>query len=255
MTNLFDLTGKVAVVTGGNGGIGLGMAKGLGGAGANVAIWGTNEAKTQQAAAELSALGIDVMAKQCDVSNPDAIATSMAAVVDRFGQVDSCFVNAGVPGRSPSFLDCTPDEWRRVLAVNLDGAFFTAQAAVRQMIAQGTGGSIVFTTSGSAKQGQPRTPQYAASKAGLDAMMRSLAIAHARDNIRANGVLAGWTQTDMTEPALNWDKFRAAVMPRIPARRWGTPDDFAAIAVYLASDASSYHTGDVIALDGGYHIF
>jgi NAD(P)-dependent dehydrogenase (short-subunit alcohol dehydrogenase family) len=141
------------------------------------------------------------------------------------------------------------------MRVNLDGAFHTAQAAVRQMVDQGAGGSIVFTTSGSAYFGQQRGQHYGASKAGLIAMMRAIAVEHARDGIRANAVLPGWVESEMTAPALGWDRFVERVLPRVPARRWGTPDDFGAIAVYLAGPGSSYHTGDVITIDGGYHSF
>jgi NAD(P)-dependent dehydrogenase (short-subunit alcohol dehydrogenase family) len=148
------------------------------------------------------------------------------------------------------------DEWHRVLRVNLDGAFFTAQEAVKQMVAQDPrGGSIVFTTSGSAFYGQQRGQHYGGSKAALNAMMKGIAVEHARHGIRCNSVLPGWVESDMTAPAFGWDKFVDNVMPRIPMRRWGTPADFGGIAVYLASRASVWHTGDVITIDGGYHSF
>jgi NAD(P)-dependent dehydrogenase (short-subunit alcohol dehydrogenase family) len=123
------------------------------------------------------------------------------------------------------------------------------------MVRQGSGGSLVFTTSGSAYFGQQRGQHYGASKAGLISMMRAIAVEHARDGIRANAVLPGWIESEMTAPAFGWDRFVERVLPRVPLRRWGTPDDFAGIAVYLASRAASYHTGDVITIDGGYHSF
>ena len=255
-TSLFDLTGHVALVTGGNSGIGLGMASALAEHGASVAIWGTNPEKNAAAAEHLRAIGRPVLDLVCDVGDHQAVIDSMAATVDRFGRLDSCFVNAGVGGRAPSFAEMTEEEWHRVLRVNLDGAFFTAQEAVKQMKGQDPqGGSIVFTTSGSAFYGQQRGQHYGGSKAALNAMMKGIAVEHARHGIRCNSVLPGWVETDMTEPALGMDKFVDKVMPRIPMRRWGVPADFGGIAVYLASQASSWHTGDVITLDGGYHSF
>ena len=260
MTSLFDLTGHVALVTGGNGGIGLGMAEGLAAQGAAVAIWGTNAAKNEAAVERLGELGGDVHAVVCDVGDRDAVVASMAETIGELGRIDSCFVNAGVGGAAPSFLEMTPDEWRRVLRVNLDGAFYTAQEATRHMVERHAGGdpaggSLVFTTSGSAYFGQQRGQHYGASKAGLIAMMRGIAVEHARHGIRANAVLPGWIESDMTAGALSWDRFVERNLPRVPMRRWGEPGDFAGIAVYLAGPASRYTTGDVITIDGGYHSF
>ena len=254
-TQLFDLTGHVALVTGGNSGIGLGMADAMAAHGADVAIWGTNPAKNAAAAEQLRAHGGRVLDLVCDVGDHDAVIASTAATVEALGSIDSCFVNAGVGGQAPSFVGMTEDEWHRVLRVNLDGAFFTAQEAVKQMVAQGTGGSVVFTTSGSAYYGQQKGQHYGGSKAAIVAMMKGIAVEHARHAIRANAVLPGWIESDMTAPAFGWDKFVNNVMPRIPLRRWGTPADFGGLAVYLASAASSWHTGDVITIDGGYHSF
>jgi NAD(P)-dependent dehydrogenase (short-subunit alcohol dehydrogenase family) len=256
MSGLFDLTGHVALITGGNSGIGLGMAEGLAQQGAAVAIWGTNPTKNAAAAERLRTHGTPVLDLVCDVGDHDAVIAAMRATVDALGRIDSCFVNAGVGGMAPSFVGMTEDEWRRVMRVNLDGAFFTAQEAVKQMVAQSPqGGSVVFTTSGSAWYGQQRGQHYGGSKGALIAMMKGIAVEHARHGIRSNAVLPGWTESEMAAPALTWDTFIERVMPRVPARRWGTPADFAGIAVYLASDASSYHTGDVLTIDGGYHSF
>ena len=143
-----------------------------------------------------------------------------------------------------------------VLRVNLDGAFFTAQEAVKQMVAQDPqGGSVVFTTSGSALYGQQRGQHYGGSKGALIAMMKGIAVEHARHGIRCNAILPGWIESEMTAPALSWDKFVDNVLPRVPMRRWGKPADFGGMAVYLASAASGYHTGDVLTIDGGYHSF
>jgi NAD(P)-dependent dehydrogenase (short-subunit alcohol dehydrogenase family) len=253
--NLFDLTGRVALVTGGNGGIGLGMADGLAAHGADVAIWGTNEEKNEAAAQHLARHGRKVLALRCDVGDQEQVEEAFAATVAGLGKVDSCFANAGVGGQAPSFLEMTAEEWRRVLRVNLDGAFFTLQAAVRHMVERGEGGSVVVMTSASASQGQQKGEHYGASKAGVVALVRAIAVEHARHGIRGNAILPGWVETDMTAPALGWDKFVANVMPRVPLRRWGRPDDFAGAAVYLASDASKWHTGDTIVVDGGYLIF
>jgi NAD(P)-dependent dehydrogenase (short-subunit alcohol dehydrogenase family) len=255
MGNLFDLTGHVAVVTGGNSGIGLGMAEGLAIHGADVAIWGTNEAKNEAASEQLGRHGTEVLALQCDVGDEAQVDAAFATTVDTLGKVDSCFANAGVPGNGSAFAKLTSDEWHRVLRVNLDGAFYTMRAAVRHMAERGGGGSIAVTTSGSALMGAPRNEPYASSKGAVIALMKGIAVEHARDGIRANAILPGWIETPMTAPAMDWEKFVDKVLPRVPLRRWGTGDDFAGVAVYLASDASRYHTGDVFVLDGGYAIF
>jgi NAD(P)-dependent dehydrogenase (short-subunit alcohol dehydrogenase family) len=255
MADIFDLTGRTALITGGNGGIGLGMARGLANRGCDIAIWGTNAAKNATAKAEIEALGVRVVDFVCDVGDQAQVEATLAATLEALGRVDSCFVNAGVGGKAESFVSMTDDEWHRVLRVNLDGAFYTAQAAVRCMVATGNGGSVVFTTSGSAYYGQARGQHYGASKAGLISMMKAIAVEHARHGIRSNAVLPGWIESEMTAPALGWDTFVAKVLPRVPMRRWGDPNDFSGIAAYLASDASKYHTGDVITIDGGYHSF
>lgn len=250
----FSLSGKTALVTGGNSGIGLGMAEGLVANGATVEIWGTNPAKNEAALEKLSADGATVVARICDVGDQAAVKAAFAAAVAQHGRIDACFANAGVSGNAPSFVDMSADEWRRVMRINLDGAFFTAQEAVRHMMQKG-GGSIVFTTSGSAYYGQARGQHYGASKAGLVAMSKAIAVEHARHGIRSNAILPGWIESEMTHDTLAWDRFIDKVLPRVPLRRWGDRSDFAGIAVYLASDVSRYHTGDVVTIDGGYHSF
>jgi len=255
MGDLFDLSGHVALVTGGNSGLGLGFAEGLAAHGADVAIWGTNVERNAQAAEQLRRHGHRVLAQRCDVSEPEQVNAAMAETIATLGRVDSCFANAGVGGTGVAFVDMTPDDWHRVLRVNLDGCFYTLQAAVRHMVERGGGGSLVVTASGSIFMGQPRGQHYASSKAGIVAMAKAIAVEHARDGIRANAVLAGWTHSGLTEQVLKWDRFIEKVLPRVPLRRWGNPDDFSGIAVYLASDASRWHTGDLISIDGGYGIF
>lgn len=252
--NLFDLTGHVALVTGGNSGIGLGMAKGLMQAGAAVCLWGRNEVKNAEAVKLLSQGGAKIEALNVDVGDEKAVDAAFAETLKLFGKVDSCFANAGAAGHAP-FTSMSSDEWHRVLRINLDGAFYTFRAAARHMVERGQGGSLVGTASLAAFEGQPRGEHYAASKGALISMIKALAVEFARNGIRANAVVPGWIESGMTNAIFKWEKFADAVMPRIPARRWGTGDDFAGIAVYFASSASQYHTGDAVVIDGGYSIF
>jgi NAD(P)-dependent dehydrogenase (short-subunit alcohol dehydrogenase family) len=251
----FDLTGKVALVTGGNSGIGLGMARALAEAGADVAIWGTNAAKNAEALAALSATGVRAHAEICDVGDEAAVEAAFAGTLAALGRVDACFANAGTYGRKTRFTDLDSAEWHRVTRVNLDGAFHTLRAAARHMVERGGGGVLVGTASLAAIEGAARNAQYAATKGAMVAMIRALAVELARHGIRANAVLPGWIETAMTAGSVADERFAAAVLPRIPARRWGTGADFGGIAVYLASDASAYHSGDCLVIDGGYSLF
>ena len=253
----FDLAGKTALITGGNSGIGLGFAEALAQAGAAVCIWGTNAGKNDAALKKIQSHGAKAMALQCDVGDERQVEDCFAQTAAKLGPVHACFANAGVSGRAnvKSFAEMDAEEWKRVTRVNLDGAFYTLRAAARHMVGHGQGGALVGTASLAAISGQPRGEHYAATKGGLISMIRALAVEFARNGIRANAVLPGWIDTAMTEKALNWDKFRDKVLPRVPMRRWGKPEDFGAIAVYLVSDASSYHTGDTFLIDGGYSLF
>jgi NAD(P)-dependent dehydrogenase (short-subunit alcohol dehydrogenase family) len=250
----FDLSGKVALVTGGNSGIGLGMAEALAQAGADVCIWGTNPEKNLAAKHALEEQGTRIVALACDVGDERQVEEGFAATLAGLGRVDACFANAGIGGGAP-FVDMTADEWRRVLRINLDGVFFTLRAATRHMVARGGGGSIAVTSSLAAIEGQARGEHYAATKGAVIAMIRALAVEHARHGIRANAILPGWIETPMTDRLFAWEPMQKKVFPRIPLRRWGTGRDFGGIAVYLTSDASSYHTGDTLLIDGGYSIF
>lgn len=255
----FDLGGRVALITGGNSGIGLGMAEGLAQAGADVCIWGTNPAKNERAAEQLSAHGTRISAKVCDVSDEQAVERVFAETVEEFGRVDGCFANAGVGGRNTSFDDMTTDEWRRILGVNLDGAFWTFRAAARHMRSRAENGDafgrLVGTASLAAISGQPRGEHYAATKGGLVSMVKALAVEYARYGVTAHTILPGWIETDMTDGALDNEKFIANVLKRVPSRRWGQPEDFAGIAVYIMSTASSYHSAETFLIDGGYFVF
>jgi NAD(P)-dependent dehydrogenase (short-subunit alcohol dehydrogenase family) len=256
MPHPFDLAGKVALVTGGNSGIGLGMARSLAEAGADVAIWGTSATKNATARAELERTGRRVLALACDVGDEAAVTAAFAETVETLGRVDGCFANAGVSGRGlASFLDMTTEEWNRVLRVNLHGAFYTFRAAAKHMVHRGEGGVLVGTASLAAIEAAPRSEHYAASKGAMVSMVRAMAVEFARHRIRAHAILPGWIETDMTANAVGNPKFHGNVMPRIPMRRWGTGSDFGGIAVYLMSDASAYHTGDSFVIDGGYSLF
>jgi NAD(P)-dependent dehydrogenase (short-subunit alcohol dehydrogenase family) len=255
----FNLAGHVALITGGNRGIGYAMAGALAQSGADVAIWGRKADANAQAVEALSAHGTRVKAWQVDVADEAAVVAAMAETAAQMGRIDSVFANAGVGFGSPSFVDMTTETYRKTLAVNLDGVFWTLREACRHMVerarAGDPGGSLVGVASLAAIEGAARNQAYAATKGAVISMIKSVAVEHARYGVRANAILPGWIATDMTELAQNAPAFAEKVIPRVPVRRWGTPEDFGGIAVYLASPASTFHTGDLLVLDGGYAIF
>jgi len=252
----FDLSGKVALITGGNSGIGLGMARAVAEAGADVVIWGTNASKNAQALEALAHTGRRLLAFQCDVAHEAQVEEVFAKSVAEMGKVDACFANAGVGGGGKkSFVEMTSEEWRRVMSVNLDGAFYTFRAAARHMVERGQGGRLIGTASLAAIEGAARNEHYGATKGGMVSMIRALAVEFARYGITANAVLPGWIATDMTAGLTNNEKFAHNVLLRVPMRRWGEGEDFGGIAVYLMSRASSFHTGDSFLIDGGYALY
>lgn len=255
--NIFDLSGKAAVITGGNGGIGLAIAMALVDANCAVSIWGRNPDKTEEAAASLKSKGGNVQALICDVTDRDAVVDGFAQAVKEFGQINGCFVNAGIGGGGRgSFLERSLEEWKAMFQINLDAAFHVLQTAARHMVenadAGRSGGRLVATSSIGALFGAARNEHYGASKAALNALIRALAVELARYGITANAILPGYADTEMTQDLFQNDKFVKAVMPRIPMRRFGRANDFGGIAVYLMSDASAYHTADYFVIDGGY---
>lgn len=256
----FDLHGKVALVTGGNGGIGLGMAQALADAGADVAIWGTNAVKNANARADLSARGVRALALEVDVAEEASVRAAFEDTVAELGRVDAVFANAGIRRTAASFIDITEEDYRRVLAVNLDGVYYTFRAAAAHMKARyeggdRSGGSLIGIASLAAIEGAARNQHYAATKGAVISMIKACAVELARYSVRANAILPGWIATEMTQEHQDAPKFVERVIGRVPVRRWGEPADFGGIAVYLASDASSYQTGSSVLIDGGYAVY
>jgi len=255
LANPFDLRGKVGLVTGGNGGIGLGFARGLARAGADIAIWGMNERKNTAAKEALAIFGTRVEVLKCDVGSEAAIESGFAQTLDLFGRVDGVYANAGVGGVQSPFERMELNDWQNVMRINLDGVFLTFRAAARHMVGRDGGGVMVVTSSMGALMGTARNEHYGSSKGAVISMIRGLAVEYAKRGIRAHAVLPGWVETEMTEGLFGNERFAGSVMPRMPMRRWGNPADFEGIAVYLMSDASRWHTGDCFLIDGGYSLF
>ncbi len=259
MKNLFDLTGKVGLVTGGNGGIGIGMAEGMARQGASVVIWGTNEKKNAEAIERLSKWGGKVRSAQIDVSDEAAVKAGIADIVKEYGRLDTAVANAGISIGRKSLFDISIEDFRRIEDVNLHGVLFTMREAARHMIERektgDAGGSLVAIASTAAIHGAARNEHYAATKGAVVSLCRAMAVELGRHKIRVNAICPGWIRSEMTKGSQAWDKFNEKVISRVPIGGWGDGEDFAGIAAYLASDASRFHTGDMIVIDGGYTIF
>src|SRR6478752_658986 len=252
-SNRFDLHGKVAIVTGGNGGIGLGLAHGLADAGADIAVVARNETKSAAAVADLRERGVKAIAVTTDVTDKAAVAAMIARVKGELGRIDVLVNNAGINVRKPPHL-LEIGEWDSVIATNLTSAFLCSQAVHPAMKAAG-GGKIINIGSMMSIFGASFTPAYAASKGGIVQFTRSCACAWAADNIQSNAILPGWIDTDLTRRARQEiDGLHEKVLGRTPAARWGAIADFAGIAVFLSSSASDFITGTAIPVDGGFSI-
>lgn len=252
---MVDLTDKVFIVTGGNGGIGLGMAEGIAAAGGAVVIWGRNEEKNAAALDTLHALGARATAHVCDVADEQQVIETMQRSVADFGRLDGLFANAGRGGTGTPFLDLTMDEWRAVMSVNLDGVFLQLREAAKVLVEQGEGGSLVAVSSTSAIHGAANNEAYGTAKTALNGLVRALAVGLARHQIRVNSLLPGWTITDLASGGYENDKFRDATIRRTPVRRWADPAEFRQVGAFLADPSQTYHTGQEVCVDGGYTVF
>ena len=251
MSKQFDLSGKVAIVTGGNGGIGLGMAEGLARAGASLMIAGRNAGKNAAAVKSLQALGAKAAAVEADVTQQPACQALIAATLAQFGRLDILINNAGINIRKQP-QDYTLEEWKSVLDTNLTSAFLCSQAAYPALLKSG-GGKIINIGSMLSIFGAAFAGPYGASKGGIVQLTKSLACAWAKDNIQVNSVLPGWIDTELTRAARKEVAgLHERVLARTPAGRWGDPADFGGIAVFLASSASDFVNGAAITVDGGY---
>ncbi|MGE3538152.1 MAG: glucose 1-dehydrogenase [Candidatus Tectimicrobiota bacterium] len=248
MRSDFDLTGKVAIVTGGNGGIGLGIAQGLARAGAQLVVAARHAAKNAAAVRTLQDLGVQAISVSTDVQSETSVALMVQATLEAFGQVDILVNNAGINIRKAP-QDYTLDEWLQVVNTNLTGVFLCARAVYPHMHRAG-GGKIINIGSMTSIFGSSVAPAYSATKGGVVQLTKSLAIFWAQDNIQVNAILPGWIHTDLTAPTS--EARYNSIKARIPHGRWGEPDELAGAAVFLASRASDYVTGVALPVDGGY---
>jgi len=248
---MFDLTGKVALITGGNGGIGLGMARGLAHAGARIVIAARNIEKSQAAVREIQALGVQALALPVDVTDSDSVEAMVTAAAEQCGRIDILVNNAGMSIRNP-VQDLLPEQWRQVLETNLTGAFLCSRSVHPHMKRAG-GGKVIHIGSMLSIFGAAYAPAYGASKGGIVALTKSMAVAWAKDRIQVNAILPGWIDTDLTRQARRHvPELHDRVLDRTPAGRWGEIDDLAGIAVFLSAPASDFVTGAAIPVDGGY---
>ncbi len=253
---LFDLTGKKALVTGGNSGLGLGFARGIAKQGGDVMLWARSEEKNRAAEAELRAFGHQAIARVVDVASETAVAEGIGQAVETFGRLDCVIANAGISNAAPSVLDMTSKQYHELLDINLHGAFYTLREAARHMVGRAkkgdTGGSLIVCGSLTVFMGVTGMEHYGAAKGALASIMKSMAVELGPYGVRVNMIAPGYIKTNLgrsREPNSARDQ---AMVDRTPVGRVGYPEDFEAIAAYLASDGSSFHTGDIIVVDGGY---
>jgi len=252
---MFDLRGRAAIVTGGNGGIGRAIALGLAEAGAAVAIFGRNEAKNAAVLEELRSIGTPAMALQVDVTDRDGLEPAFRAVEERLGPVGILVNNAGIANLSGGVLEEDPADWDHVIETQLNAVFLLSRTAARSMKEHG-GGKIINLASMYSYFGSGLVPSYAAAKGAIVQLTKSMAIELAPHGIQVNALAPGWIETDMTAP-VRGEELKAmgdAILARTPAGRWGLPEELAGPAIFLASSASGFVTGETIRVDGGYAI-
>ncbi len=261
--NLFDLSGKVALITGGNSGLGLGFARGIAKQGGDVVIWGRSQDKNAQAVNELQALGVRAVSRPVDVSSQGEVIAGFDAAINEFGRIDTVIANAGIPPNTRSILTTSAEDYHTLLNTNMHGAFYTLQEGAKRMVerAEGgePGGSLIFCGSLSIFQGVPGINPYAAAKGGISAVIRCMAVELGQYGIRANTIAPGYIKTGFSggrqdgaiQPEEEWTDIDRHFGTRGAIKRPGFAQDFEGIAAYLASDAACWHTGDTIVIDGG----
>lgn len=252
---MIDLSEKVFVITGGNGGIGLGLAEGIAEAGGSIAIWARNEEKNAHAVKILEDIGVKAKSYVCDVSSEENVIATLASTVNDFGRLDGLFANAGRAGTGTPFVETSFEDWRNVTAVNLDGVFLCLREAAKQIISQSSGGSLVAVSSTSAIHGAAGNEAYGTAKTAVTGLVRALAVSLARFQIRVNCLLPGWTVTELASPAFENEYFREVTTKRTPVRRWADPSEFREVGAFLADPSQTFHTGQQVCVDGGYTIF
>jgi len=249
-----DLRGRTAVITGGNRGLGLAMAAGIGAAGARVVIWARDPVSSGAALTQLRAEGVRADVVQCDVTDENDVRSAMERTLELAVAVDCVVANAGVAGAAP-LVDTSLEQWHDVTRTNLDGTFLTVREAARHMVRRGGGGSIVIVASLAARYGAAQQAAYASSKSALLGLGRTAAVELARHSVRCNVLLPGWTRTRMNERLQQDERFVQATTARTPVRRWAEPDEFRAVAAFLADPTLMFHTGCDVVVDGGYSVF
>lgn len=250
---MFDLTGHVALVTGGNGGLGLAMARGLVKAGASIAIWGRNSEKNSAAVATLEALGGTAAAFVADVTDTHSCATAFAATLDRFGKIDSAFANAGGAGARGPYHKLSDADWQQSVDLNLGSVNATFRLAIAHWLDRKAPGKLIVTSSIAGLVGIPMAAPYSATKAAVQGLVRALAIEYARAGIQANAILPGFIETELSLDTPQY--FKDGVARRAASGRLGQLQDMEGLAVYLASPESRFMTGQALVLDGGHTIF